>query len=80
MSKVTPSFDILWLHDVVADNDIMLEIATGTGLLHAWKERGEGEVFSWLQSATSPLDATKAYTLHLNKKNLKTDTKTTQCL
>ena len=26
---------------------------------------GKGEVFSWLQSAASPLDATKSYILHL---------------
>ena len=54
----------------VVDNDIIFEVATGTWwalyiLLHAWKERGEGGVFSWLQSATSLLDATKSYTVHL---------------
>ena len=31
---------------------------------HAWEERGERGEFSWLQSTTSPLEATKSYPLH----------------
>ncbi len=44
-------------------------------LPHPWKRKVSGEKFSWSQSATSPVDATKSWTLDLCKENFKNPVK-----